>query len=108
MSPRSLAAALLAAAVLLSGAGDALAKPTAHTVVIDGLKYVPETLVVNRGDTVTWINNDPFPHTVTAPGVFDSHAIAADGKWKYVARKQGSFDYICTLHPNMKGKLQVE
>jgi plastocyanin len=86
----------------------AAAKPTTHTVVIEGVKYEPETLTVKRGDTVVWVNRDPFPHTVTAAGVFDSHGIAVDGSWKYVARKAGDYAYICTLHPNMKGVLKVE
>ena len=83
-------------------------KPATHRVVIDGLKYEPETLTVRRGDTIVWTNKDPFPHTVTAPGKFDSHDIAADGSWKYVARSAGEYAYICTLHPNMKGTLRVE
>ena len=50
-----------------------------------------------------WINKDPFPHTVTAAGAFDSHPIAAGRSWKYKARRAGEFSYICTLHPTMKG-----
>ncbi len=52
-------------------------KPATRTVVIGGTKYAPGTPTVKRGDTIVWINNDPFPHTVTAKGVFDSHDIAA-------------------------------
>jgi plastocyanin len=55
--------------------------------VIQGLLYVPETLTVRRGDVVVWINKDPFPHTVTAAGVFDSKSIAAGGSWRYQARE---------------------
>lgn len=57
---------------------------------------------------MVWANRDPFPHTVTAAGVFDSHSIATGSSWKYVARKAGDYAYICTLHPNMKGMLRVE
>ena len=89
-------------------AGASAGKPATHRVVIDGLKNEPETLTVRRGDTIVWTNKDPFPHTVTAPGKFDSHDIAADGSWKYVARTAGEYPYICTLHPNMKGMLRVE
>jgi plastocyanin len=105
-----LAVALVCAWGLLhTGAGAIGAgKPATHTVVIEGTKYEPETLTVKRGDTVVWINKDPFPHTVTAKGVFDSHDIAASRSWKYTARKAGEFAYICTLHPNMKGTLKVE
>ena len=84
------------------------AKPVSHTVAIEGVKYEPEALTVKRGDTVVWVNKDPFPHTVTAAGVFDSHSVRAGGSWKYVARKMGDYTYICTLHPNMKGTLKVE
>lgn len=89
-------------------AAGADAKPAAHTVVIDGVKFDPEALTVRRGETVVWVNKDPFPHTVTAARVFDSHSIAAGASWKYVARKPGTYAYTCTLHPNMKGTLTVE
>ena len=99
--------ALRLAALLLLPATIAIAAPAKHTVVIEGVKYDPPTLTVKQGDVVTWVNRDPFPHTVTASGAFDSKDIAADGKWTYVARKPGRYDYICTLHPNMKGTLVV-
>ncbi|HEV2442711.1 MAG TPA: cupredoxin family copper-binding protein [Steroidobacteraceae bacterium] len=79
-----------------------------HQVIIDGMRFNPQTLVVRRGDRITWINRDPFPHTVTSTdGKFDSHQIAPDGSWTYVARKAGEYDYVCTLHVTMKGKLEV-
>ena len=108
--PRRLAAGLLgAAAVLLcSHAPRAAHAPILHVVVIEGVKFTPDALTVNRGDWVHWINKDPFPHTVTAPGTFDSHSIAVGATWKYRARKAGNFAYTCTLHPNMKGTLRVE
>jgi plastocyanin len=105
-------AALAVAATLLPGpgVGDAAAadKAQTHTVVIDATAYAPATLTVKRGDTVTWVNKDPFPHTVTAAGKFDSKDIGAGKSWKYVARSAGRFDYICIYHPTMKGTLVVE
>ena len=103
-------AALACAALLLCGgaAFGAAAAPATHTVVIEGVKYEPETLTVNRGDTIVWVNKDPFPHTVTAKGAFDSHDIAAGKSWKYTASKAGEYAYICTLHPTMKGTLKVK
>ena len=88
---------------------DVAAGPQAtRTVVIDGVKYEPETITIKRGETVTWVNKDPFPHTVTAKGVFDSREIPAGKSWKYTPRKAGEYPYICTLHPTMKGTLKVE
>lgn len=79
-----------------------------HVVIMEGTQYAPTALTVRRGETVVWKNKDPFPHTVTAPGVFDSHSIAAGKSWKYRARRAGEFPYVCTLHPTMKGMLRVE
>ena len=80
-----------------------------HTVAIEGMKFVPDTITVARGDTVVWINKDFFPHTVTATGGrFDSHEIQAAKSWKYLANKKGQFGYFCTLHPAMNGVLVVE
>jgi plastocyanin len=86
----------------------AVRNPVSHTIVIDGVKYVPETLTVKRGDTVVWINKDPYPHTATAKGAFDSGSIAAGASWRLKPRKAGDYAYICTLHPNMKATLKVE
>ena len=77
-------------------------------MVIDGTRYEPSVITVKKGDTVTFVNRDPFPHTVTAAGKFDSRSIPADGKWTYRATAAGEYPYICTLHPNMKGTLKVE
>lgn len=72
------------------------------------MSFTPATLMVHRGDRITWINKDPFPHTVTATDKrFDSHLIAPGASWTYVARKAGEYDYRCTLHVTMKGKIVV-
>jgi plastocyanin len=81
----------------------------AHQVAIEGMKFVPERLEVAVGDSVTWINRDPVPHTVTnAPKSIESGTIAPNGKWKYVVRRKGDIDYLCRLHPGMRGTLTVK
>jgi plastocyanin len=83
--------------------------PVTHTVPIDGLAYQPAALTVKVGDSVVWINKDPFPHTVTSQtGGFDSQPLQPAQSWTYVASKKGEFSYVCTLHPTMKGTLRVE
>lgn len=80
----------------------------AHTVTIEGMRFNPRVIVVRQGDRITWTNQDPFPHTVTATdGKFDSHLIAPGGSWSYVARDKGDYDYGCTLHVTMKGRIEV-
>src|SRR5262249_16415511 len=107
-------AALVGALALLSiGCGApvssaAAEKAATHTVVMDGVKFEPATLTVARGDTVVWVNKDPFPHTVTSEGAFDSHEIPAGRSWRYVGGKAGDYAYVCTLHPNMQATLTVK
>jgi len=105
-SSKPLRAALCAVALAAGAIG--AARAAEHTVTIDGLKYEPQAITVSRGDKVVWVNKDPFPHTVTARGAFDSREIAAGKSWKLTARKPGTFEYVCTLHPNMKGTLTVK
>jgi plastocyanin len=84
------------------------AASSTHTVVIEGMKFVPETITVKQGDTIVWVNKDLFPHTATARGIFDSGELAVNQTWKYTVSKPGKFPYICTLHPTMKATLVVE
>jgi len=96
------------AAVAFAGAAAFAAPAAKDTVVMDGVAYQPATITVKRGAAVSFVNRDPYPHTVTSAGNFDSKDIAAGKTWKYTAKKAGRFDYICTLHPNIKGTLVVE
>ncbi len=85
------------------------ARAASHAVAIDAVQFSPQIMVVHVGDTVTWTNKDPFPHTVTSKeGGFDSHDIAPGKTWSFVPRKPGVFEYLCTLHTTMTGTLRVE
>ena len=99
--------ALAGAAALLAPAPALAAGPRIHTVVMEGVRFVPGTLEVQRGDTVEWVNRDVVPHTATAAGGFDSGSIAPNARWKRVMGRAGTLPYVCTFHPTMKGTLQV-
>jgi plastocyanin len=104
-----LAAALGLLFCSIAGAAAAAPKPTTHTVTIDGTRFESGDLTVKPGDTVVWVNKDPFPHTVTSKaGGFDSQTIAAGKSWKYRAAKKGEFAYVCSFHPMMTGILRVK
>jgi plastocyanin len=103
--------AVLFLALALLGPGQALyAKaPRVHTVLIDGMQFVPRTVEAHVGDTIVWKNKDPFPHTATAVNrSFDSKDIAQNRSWKFKVRRTGAFPYLCTLHPTMTGSLVVK
>ena len=99
-------AVLVLAIAAGSAVGDAPA--SARKVVIEAMRFTPQTLTVHRGETVTWENRDPFPHTVTAPGSFDSKSIAPGASWTFTPKKSGDYAYQCSLHPTMKGQLSVQ
>ena len=89
------------------------AQPKVVTVVIRAFKFEPATVTVHAGDTVEWKNEDIVPHTATADGssekpAFDSGTIKTGATWRFVAPEKGTYNYICTLHPNMKGELIVQ
>jgi len=104
----AMALGLLATAGCSGPAVDAQ-KSTTHKVVIDGTRFQPEDLTVAVGDSIVWVNDDPFPHTATSTaGGFDSDEIASSKSWTFKAAKAGDFPYVCTLHRNMKGTLHVK
>jgi plastocyanin len=110
LSYRSLAFAV-ALGLILFGLIAAADVPTSssHTVTIEGAGFQPKVLTVKVGDSVMWVNKDPFPHTVTSrAGDFDSGEIQPGKSWTYTAETKGTFPYICTLHPTMKAMLRVQ
>ncbi len=79
-----------------------------HTVVIEGMKFIPEKLSVKLNDTVIWVNKDFFPHTATTVKKgFDSKGIESNSSWTFIAKDKGVFPYTCTLHPTMNATLTV-
>jgi plastocyanin len=101
----------IALGLLVTSAPGAMATraPAEHTVIMDGTQFDPPELTVYVGDTVIWVNKDPFPHTATSKaGGFDSGDVAPDQSWTYNTSKKGEFSYLCTLHPTMKGTLLVK
>ncbi|MDF0593901.1 PQQ-dependent sugar dehydrogenase [Methanotrichaceae archaeon M04Ac] len=79
------------------------------TVEIRSFSFQPESITVPAGTTVTWINRDPFAHTVTADdGSFDSGSIRGNGGEFHLALSEpGTFPYHCTPHPSMRGEIIV-
>jgi plastocyanin len=88
----------------------AQAAPSVHTIVIDGMRFIPQTVEVKAGDTVVWRNKDPFPHTATTVGNGGpaSPAIAAGASWRFKATRAGTYPYLCTLHRTMTATLVVK
>ena len=103
-------AALAAIGVLtLAAAPPADPAPHRHVIEIQGMKFHPEMLEVQRGDTVVWINRDIVPHTATSTrkAGWNTGPLPQGDSGRYVARHRGEDPYFCQLHPVMLGKLIV-
>jgi LPXTG-motif cell wall-anchored protein len=77
-------------------------------VTISDFKFSPSGVTVNVGDTVTWSNNGPTAHSATATdGSFDTGILSKGGSGSHTFSQAGTFSYICTPHPFMKGTVTV-
>ncbi|ALV38580.1 hypothetical protein AS200_15220 [Streptomyces sp. CdTB01] len=77
---------------------------------MENFAFSPANLRVRPGTKITVVNRDSATHTVTATGnkKFDTGSIAGDATAAFTAPSApGSYSYICTIHPNMKGTLTV-
>jgi plastocyanin len=94
----------LAGLTLLLGA----APDSGPVVHISNFAFKPPSITVAAGQRVTFVNDDEEPHTVTAAGkTFDSEGLDLHGSWQHVFTKPGTYAYICSLHPFMKGTVVV-
>ena len=77
--------------------------------------YDPSTVTISAGGTVTFVNSDTAPHTVTSgtatdgpDGVWDSSLIMIDMSYSVTLDDSGSYPYFCMVHPWMQGTIIVE
>jgi plastocyanin len=69
----------------------------------------PVTVVMGVNNTVSWVNNDSAPHTVTAnDGSFDSGNLAPTGTFTFTFTTPGTYLYHCIYHPWMIGTIIVK
>jgi amicyanin len=83
--------------------------PSAVEVKIDNFTFTPPTLTIKAGTQVTWKNHDDIPHTVVENNkAFKSKVLDTDEKFTSTFTKPGTYEYFCSLHPKMTGKIVVE
>src|SRR5690349_12541819 len=95
---------LLALFTLVPFAGAAPRAAETKNVTIKDFAFDPKTISVNAGDTITWTNDGPSPHTVTADdGSFDSGNLDKGGTFSHTFDKAGTFAYFCKYHGSKGG-----
>jgi len=70
--------------------------------------FVPSALTVSSGTTVEWHNQDAIQHRiVSSQGLFDSGLIDPGKKFSIKFNNPGTYNYYCSLHPQMQGSVTV-
>jgi len=76
--------------------------------------FIPSSVTVTVGGTVTWFNGDTAAHTVTSgtttdgpDGIFDSNLFLVDASFSHTFEEEGAYDYFCVVHPWMTGTVKV-
>lgn len=111
---RPTALALLLA--VLAGAGCEASGASAASVAMTGeRRFVPATVAVPVGGSVTWQNTGVTVHTATAigedrqpTGAFDSGEVVGTGTYTQSFDEAGVFTYTCAIHGGeMVGLVEV-
>jgi amicyanin len=80
-----------------------------YRVTIDNFSFMPTSLTVSAGTTVTWVNRDDVPHTVVSTEKkFKSPVLDTDEQFSYKFTEPGTYEYFCSVHPKMTGKVVVQ
>src|ERR1700690_2197147 len=91
-------------AILLALGGGRLPSPAAAeapVVVIDNYMFMPGTVTIPVGGSVTWVNHDSDIHSIAeddSPPTFKSAGLDTDDKFTFTFTKAGVYLYHCSLH----------
>lgn len=89
------------------GSGASISIPMGSSTLTNAA-YVPDSLTVAVGTTVTWTNNDTVAHTATSQNnLWDTGDIEPGAQGKMTFSSGGSFPYYCIFHPGMVGTITV-
>ena len=78
-----------------------------HVIVQKGRRFTPTQITINRGESLTFTNEDEFIHQMYADGLFDSDEKDPGEKLVQVFSRAGTFEVKCHIHPKMKLLVRV-
>ena len=76
-------------------------------VAVVNFSFDPSAIDVNKGDNVIWTNQDSAPHQISWDG-FKGSVFNKGQSFNFTFEEIGTYDYICPLHPYMKGQIIVK
>lgn len=110
----ALVVALLAGLAVLAGGQTPVAASSAPPaagaeIEINNFAFAPTTVTVPVGTQVTWTNKDEIGHNVVSEDkTIKSKVLDTNEKFSFTFTKPGTFTYLCTIHPRMKGTIVVQ
>jgi plastocyanin len=104
---RLVAAFAMCCLALLAAPGAGSAEST--QIQIKEFMFMPMSLTVSAGATVSWANMDDEPHTVVSDtGLFRSGALDTNESFSFKFDKPGTYHFTCSIHPRMVGTILVQ
>ncbi len=93
-----------------NGGNQTASDQTGNNIEIKNFAFSPSTLTIKVGETVTWANIDSTSHTVTSDSGSElgSDTLSPSQSYSHTFNTVGTFDYHCSIHTSMKGKIIVE
>ena len=89
--------------------GPVVVKTSPNDVGISGFVFGPSKVTIGPGQYVTWTNTDDSPHQVTITQSQERSAVLLKGQSHTQAfAVAGVYEYVCGLHPSMKGTVEVK
>ena len=91
------------------GVGTASMTAPKPDVTIANFAFGPNKHTATVGQPVTWVNNDESPHQITVVSTKERSPIIVKGQSAVLPfNTPGTYEYICGLHPAMKGSVEVK
>ena len=88
--------------------GPVTANGAETTVPIESGCFTPTVTEVAVGETVTWVNRDPYAHNVVAVGLgWGSKQMDTGVEFSHRFDAPGVYVYVCNFHPGMAGAVNV-
>ena len=80
---------------------------SSNEIIIKDFAFSPQTLGIKAGASVKWANKDSAQHSVDFND-FKSNQLSNGDSYEHIFDTAGEYDYICSIHPSMKGHISVK
>ncbi|MBS3159735.1 cupredoxin domain-containing protein [Candidatus Woesearchaeota archaeon] len=77
-------------------------------IVISNFEFNPTEIIIQKGTTVTWKHDDSVTHKIVSLGIFESENLERGYEFSFTFNEIGEYNYYCSIHPSMKGKIIVK